>query len=320
MYKFKVSVVVLTYNHDKYIQKALDSILMQKVDFPYEVIVGDDNSPDNTRSILNDYQKKYPQIFTMIYREINLGAQKNVQDLYLRCTGMYIAYLEGDDYWTSENKLQKQVDFLDSNPDYIACSHKVRVVDEHSNEIFTTKYPHISKKNYTFSHYKKGLLPGQSAAIVCHNIYNRINYDRSLFHKVDLEPGDRIKAFVLLCYGKIYFFHETMSAYRYITNSGTSYSATVKNKKDINHLKKINFYREILDYSYKINNKRSIIVAESLYIFTLMRYSKKAGLNSKFTAIEYKKIRYKIHTLLFLFNRVISWPLRKIKFLHYGKI
>ena len=82
-----LSVICPTYNHEKYIRQALDSILMQKVNFKYEVIVGEDCSPDNTREILKEYEKKYPDIFTMVYHDKNIGARNNSQDLLKRANG-----------------------------------------------------------------------------------------------------------------------------------------------------------------------------------------------------------------------------------------
>jgi glycosyltransferase involved in cell wall biosynthesis len=126
----KVSVEVLTYNHEKYISQALDSILMQKTDFAYEIVVGEDLSTDATRSIVLDYQKRYPGIIHVILSEENLGGKKNHFRTYPACKGQYIAVCEGDDYWTSPDKLQRQVDFLDSHPDCSICFHNVTVVTE----------------------------------------------------------------------------------------------------------------------------------------------------------------------------------------------
>ena len=110
-----LSVYVATYNHEKYIERALDSILMQKIDYNMEILVGEDCSTDSTREILKEYEKKHPdsrmQIF---YREKNMYGSEcnNSQDLKLRCRGKYMIALEGDDFWTDENKLQRQVEFL----------------------------------------------------------------------------------------------------------------------------------------------------------------------------------------------------------------
>jgi glycosyltransferase involved in cell wall biosynthesis len=124
----KVSVPLITYNHEEFIARALDSVLMQKTNFDYEIVVGEDNSTDNTRNILIDYSKRYPDKFRLLLNEKNLGGHKNAAQTFSACKGEYLAMLEGDDYWTSPEKLQKQVDFLDNHPDCILCYHNIEVI------------------------------------------------------------------------------------------------------------------------------------------------------------------------------------------------
>ena len=118
MNKPLVSVFMITYNHELYIAQALDSILMQQVNFKYEIVIGEDCSTDNTRAILINYAKKYPNIFHLLLHKHNLGAVNNQNEVFKNCKGKYIAMLEGDDYWTDPYKLQKQVDFMDANNGY----------------------------------------------------------------------------------------------------------------------------------------------------------------------------------------------------------
>ena len=113
----KLSVFVVTYNQEKYIRQCLDSILMQEVDFDYEVVIGEDHGTDATRAICEEYAAKYPQVRLLPLIE-NLGVVKNWLRTISACKGEYVALCEGDDYWTDENKLKEQVRFLDSNKDY----------------------------------------------------------------------------------------------------------------------------------------------------------------------------------------------------------
>jgi predicted O-linked N-acetylglucosamine transferase (SPINDLY family)/predicted SAM-dependent methyltransferase/GT2 family glycosyltransferase len=117
----KVSVFMLAYNHEKFIAQAIDSILMQEVDFEYEIVIGEDCSTDNTRQIVIDYQKKNPEKIRLLLPETNLGMHTNAINTYRACQGQYIAVLEGDDYWISPDKLKKQVDFLDQHSDFTIC-------------------------------------------------------------------------------------------------------------------------------------------------------------------------------------------------------
>lgn len=113
-----LSIGILTYNQSAYIRQCLDSVLMQEVDFDYEVVVGDDCSSDGTQDILREYQANYPDKFVLLLAEKNEGISMNYKHVFSACKGMYIAICEGDDYWTDATKLQKQVDFLESHPDY----------------------------------------------------------------------------------------------------------------------------------------------------------------------------------------------------------
>jgi glycosyltransferase involved in cell wall biosynthesis len=110
---------MVTYNHEKFIAEALDSVMMQITNFDCEIVIGEDCSSDGTRAIVKDYERKYPEKIRAIYQEKNVGALRNAYEFTLpKCKGTYIAPLEGDDYWIDPYRLQKQVDFLESNQDY----------------------------------------------------------------------------------------------------------------------------------------------------------------------------------------------------------
>lgn len=113
-----LSVAILTYNQEKYIQQCLDAVLMQEVDFKYEIVVGDDASSDGTQDVLREYALKYPGKFVLLLGEKNEGISMNYKKVLSACKGKYIALCEGDDYWTEARKLQAQVDFLESHTDY----------------------------------------------------------------------------------------------------------------------------------------------------------------------------------------------------------
>lgn len=114
-----VSVAVITYNMVGYLPQLLDSILKQKVNFTYEIVVDDDHSPDNSREVLLDYRKRYPNIFVLSLKDHNEGGSRNMYGVLKKCRGKYIAILEGDDWWEAEDKLQYQFDFMESHPEYI---------------------------------------------------------------------------------------------------------------------------------------------------------------------------------------------------------
>jgi glycosyltransferase involved in cell wall biosynthesis len=117
----KISVIVTTYNHEKYIAQCLESILCQTGNFQMEVILGDDSSSDHTREIAQQFEQKYPQVVLLLPAGPNLGITKNLKRCLDACSGNYIAICEGDDYWTDSTKLQKQTALLESHPAYSMC-------------------------------------------------------------------------------------------------------------------------------------------------------------------------------------------------------
>ena len=139
----KVSVLVMTYNHAQFITQALDSVLMQKVNSEYEVLISEDCSTDGTREIVLDYQKKHPNKIQLLLSEQNLHSNAVVVRGIRAARGEYIALLDGDDYWVSPDKLQKQIDFLDAHPECSMCFHNATVIHEDgSREPWNWTSPH----------------------------------------------------------------------------------------------------------------------------------------------------------------------------------
>lgn len=116
--KRKISVSIITYNHEPFIRACLEGVLSQQVDCEFEVVLGEDCSKDNTYAICQEYAERYPTIVKLLDTPVNLGMIKNGLRTVTACTGDYIAFCEGDDYWTDPHKLQRQFDFLEANPDY----------------------------------------------------------------------------------------------------------------------------------------------------------------------------------------------------------
>lgn len=124
-----VSICCMTYNHAPFIRKCLEGFLLQETDFPIEILVHDDASTDGTDGIIREYAEKYPEIIFPLYEQENQfskgkSSTMDIEYNYSRARGKYIAYCEGDDYWTDPQKLNKQVDFLEAHPDYSICWHR----------------------------------------------------------------------------------------------------------------------------------------------------------------------------------------------------
>jgi len=144
-----LSVVCITYNHEKFIAQAIDGFLMQKTDFPIEIIIHDDCSTDNTKKIIKNYANKYPELIKTIYQTENQYSQGNkpLKFILPLCRGKYIAQCEGDDFWVDSRKLQIQVDFLEANPDYVISSHDAFIIDESGNRLKDSKLPDEHKRD-----------------------------------------------------------------------------------------------------------------------------------------------------------------------------
>jgi glycosyltransferase involved in cell wall biosynthesis len=142
-----VSVAVTAYNLEKWLPRALDSILAQHTEFPIEIVIGEDCSRDSTLSIALSYRDRYPNLVRVLERSKNLGPPRNFYDTFEQCRGRYIAWLDGDDYWTDPEKLAVQVQTLESDSSISACSHFVRWVTK-DGEVKRERYPSISPGSY----------------------------------------------------------------------------------------------------------------------------------------------------------------------------
>ena len=216
-----VSVIVLTYNHEKYICQALDSILMQKVNFKFEILIGDDASTDGTSNIVRQYQEKYPNIIKAYLREDNLGAARNAYELLMVSTGKYLAFCEGDDYWTDPDKLSRQVCFLEENPHFIGCSHRCEIVDGNGMKKEDQRLSWVREREcFTLEDFRGIYLPGQTATIVKCNLFRSKEEDYSFLYEINPNISDRTTTLLYLSKGPFGFIPKTMSAYRRVENTG----------------------------------------------------------------------------------------------------
>ncbi len=205
-----VSVAVITYNHEKYIAEALDSILMQKVDFKYEIVVGEDYSTDNTRKILLKYVTAYPDKIKPLLHETNTGGSANFIETLKACKGKYIALLEGDDYWTDPLKLQKQVDFMESHSEYNMIFHNAEVHVSGSSGV-TIKPFNLEKKNREYT--ANELIESWKAHTATVLFLNQGQYSY-LEDKIWSPMGDIPLFIKCASLGKVYYLSEQMSVYR----------------------------------------------------------------------------------------------------------
>lgn len=202
----KVSILTIAYNQEKYIRQTLESFIMQKTDFKFEIVISDDCSTDKTPEIIMEYARKYPDIFNTTLRKKNIGSWQNFLGVLKEARGEYIALCEGDDYWTDSDKLQKQVNFLDDNSDYALCFHPVRVIFD-NNEEKESVYPDIKDRSkFTVRE------------LLQHNFIqtNSVMYRRQKYENMpgDIMPGDIFLHLYHAQFGKIGFIDRVMSVYR----------------------------------------------------------------------------------------------------------
>lgn len=211
-----VSIKCLAFNHEKYIAQTLDGFLIQETNFPFEVIVHDDASTDNTANILREYEKKYPLIVKPVYQTENQyskhdGSLTRAANAPLK--GKYAAVCEGDDYWTDPNKLQMQADFLESHEDYFAIGHNVRIVDDNGTPMandnpiwrkwFNT-YTSMEDRDYTLQDFEKGIMFGQTCTRMHKNIFKESPEGlEEKFFALDYTNGDVAMSLLCFCMGKV---------------------------------------------------------------------------------------------------------------------
>ena len=233
-----LSVCITTYNHEKYISQALNSVLMQKTNFPIEIILGEDDSTDKTREICKKYAKKYSNKIRLFLRD-----RKNVIYINGRPTGRYnfienlksakgeyIALLDGDDYWIDPNKLQKQVDFLEKNPEYSFYHHNCNILTKSKN---TTAHKRL-KNRIKFKEDNSELIRGNFIHILS-VVFRRNNLTiPTWLFKTPI--GDWPLLLLLSKKGKIKYSRRIMGTYRH----GVGIWSTL-DKKTIQENDKLNY-------------------------------------------------------------------------------
>lgn len=206
-----VSICCVTYNHENYIRQCLEGFVTQKTTFPFEILVHEDASTDNTANLVKEYESKYPDLFRCVYQTENQFAKQNtlINILFPMSRGKYISLCEGDDYWTDPYKLQKQVDFLEANPDFSICFHKAKVIYDEGIQPF---YPDINKDTKevtTIEDIAKGNYIHTPTVVFRNSTINKIpEWFETAF------PADWVLHVIGATYGKIKFIKEEMCVYR----------------------------------------------------------------------------------------------------------
>lgn len=237
-----VSVIMLTYNHAPYLKEAIEGVLMQKTNFEFELIICNDASPDNSSEIIKALAKKYPNIIRYFYHEKNIGFVENQRFAFQQAKGKYLGYCEGDDYWTDENKLQFQVDFLENNPQYVMTTARNLLLYQESGKL-TEDGKDYMFGNKEFIDYSQESFFRERPTQTFTYLLRRELLDLKW---VDVYPNyrDLYYFYHLLAFGKGRAFNKVVGVYR--LHEGGVYSSLATEKKlrtsiDIfSNIKKIN--------------------------------------------------------------------------------
>ena len=218
-----VSILICTYNHEKYIGQALESILAQETGYTYEILVGDDASADGTQDIIRDYAAKNGCIVPVL-RSRNLGTTRNVYDLARRSRGRYIVGMDGDDCFAGTDRIQRQVDFLESHPEYSAVCGKCRLIGEMGQPFSIEVIPEkarfwlFDKREFHWRDFEEWKMPGHTSACMGRNYW--LQHDAKIMYEAHDFVGDRTGVLLSLLEGPIYCTDEIASCYRIRDGSG----------------------------------------------------------------------------------------------------
>jgi FkbM family methyltransferase len=213
-----ISVCMITYNHENYIRQAVESVLGQEVSYPFELAIFNDASTDKTDVIIREIIAEHPKGHLITYKlhEKNIGLSANYIYSIKHCSGKYIAICEGDDYWIDNNKLQKQVDFMEQHEEYMLCFHQALRVNTEINSYDV--YPHLTEQHFDVTNFFD-IVTIPMASVVLRN-------NKNIYFRLGHSQMDFMMLCSLLMQGQAYFIKEIMSVYRVHGNGATFHHFT----------------------------------------------------------------------------------------------
>ena len=242
----KLSVAMITYNHERFIAQAIASVLAQRVNFDYEIVIGEDCSTDGTRTVVTDFARRYPSRIRAILRDHNVGPKVNFREVFDTCSGQYLAILEGDDYWICEDKLQKQVDFLDAHPSCAISCHFVRTVYETGSEKSDFNgqvFPPRAAGTYTIEN-----LLHENFVMTCSTVLRRAFLGALPSWYSTMKPGDWPLYAWVAQHGTIELMDDIMAAYR--VHPGSMWSSQPSANRLLEVIRMLRALNQKLGYRY----------------------------------------------------------------------
>lgn len=251
-----LSVCLVTYNHVNYISQALNSILSQKTKYNYEIIVLEDCSTDGTQEILKKYKELYPDKISLYLQPTNTKVKHFIEGLK-HCNAKYICVLEGDDYWIDDLKIEKQINFLEANPEFVGCSHNSALIfgdqDQPSEVMIKQKMCDV----YSINELTSYSVYCHTSSYIYKNIFNGHLPDYDYCNENNLY-GDTFTNMLYAEYGPIKYLDEVMSVYR-ISGLGR-WSSLNQIEQKIRNIKGAILYNKLLNGKYEKNFSYAVAI------------------------------------------------------------
>lgn len=294
MEDIKVSICCITYNHENYISDAIESFLMQVVDFPIEIIIHDDASTDHTAKIIKEYENKYPDIIKPVFQKVNQYSKKiKILSTYVFpiARGKYIAVCEGDDYWTDPYKLQEQINYLDNHSNCSVVVHGSILVGSKNKK--TIKKIRPAKANKMFN--VEEVILGGGGLFATNSMVFRSKYVRILPAFYNNYPiGDYPMIIFLSLMGEVYYINKVMSAYRYLVPGSWSSVHSNSIRKQIENFENVSNILDEVDlysdykYSSVIRKRKAINRINLLIVEERFEEAKKDDMFNYYLSISLK--------------------------------
>ena len=263
-----LSVCVITYNHGKYIKECLESIVQQTTNFDVEIIVGDDCSTDNTRQEIKSVSDNFPEKFNLLFHPNNLGPENNPGSynffsVLKKARGKYIAICEGDDFWTDPQKLQTQVEYLESHLEAAGCFHDCIVIDQNSSNVGRKPFPPIEAFKFTFQDCLSQLTSGYAT---CSLMFRR-EVLKEPWPTWFLEKScDEFLDLLITLKGELHFIEKEMCAYRVHNQGVWQGNNIIERKKDrLSRIKLLKDDKNIYQKHQKIINDRLLSISRDIF-------------------------------------------------------
>lgn len=327
--KYKVAVVCHTYNHEKYISKAIESFLSQITTFDIQIIIHDDASTDRTPNIVMDFKHKFPDIIFPVFQSENQFSKRAVgyievfKSIKSLIDSQYVAFCEGDDYWTDENKLTKQINIIENNTSYSAISHPALLFDENRKTFVGVQSKTNKPKNFDTTDF----ILGGGGLIPSGSLLTRSDFFVLPEFGLNLSFLDYQNQIQLSIFGKVHHMSDIMSVYRINVKNSWTYIQKHLDKKeenvgynsmlemldelnlvtssryiDIIALKKISILLESFTRSENSFNKRYLILIKLLFFRVFFGFNNRSYIGVVRRLILYLEINYLV--LLFFIKKI----------------